>query len=385
MKTLLKNAWLLDAEHIFEKGNVLVIDERIAVVGCSEGTEADAVIDLNNCTLTPGFIDSHVHVCTDGGPREEMLTEWARNGVTTVRDLGLLDSYDLQEYITWVDKHNADPRFPHVITAGKCIDIENGYGVGPDPTKVCGIIVQNPEEAAEAVTTEFKAGVKCIKIGIADDNGPGGPRNKLPAVYIKAICDRAREHEIPVTAHNVEVGDFETLFRNGIADAAHTPGDKDIPKELLCETIENGLSYVTTIGDVSNIELPSQMPEDIKQHIKTMLTAKETVVKRNLKAIFDCGGLISLGTDVVDGDIKKACIPVTEMKQLQDVGIPFADIIKMATINGAIVCCTAQNEGSIEAGKLANLCAFRGRPENNFDGFAKPCFVMNRGIILREE
>jgi imidazolonepropionase-like amidohydrolase len=46
----------------------------------SSGTR---VIDLKDKTILPGFINAHVH----DGYNEENLRHWARDGVTTVRDL----------------------------------------------------------------------------------------------------------------------------------------------------------------------------------------------------------------------------------------------------------------------------------------------------------
>jgi N-acyl-D-amino-acid deacylase len=58
----LRNALIADgtgspAEH----GDVLVQDGRIAAVGSVDGSGADAVVDLSDLVLAPGFIDSHTH------------------------------------------------------------------------------------------------------------------------------------------------------------------------------------------------------------------------------------------------------------------------------------------------------------------------------------
>jgi imidazolonepropionase-like amidohydrolase len=86
---------------------VLIEDGVIVDIGQTVARPASAtVIDLGDRTVTPGFIDTHVHLCLDGlNLREQVLLcsatkaltglhlaqQYMRYGFTTLRDMGTLD------------------------------------------------------------------------------------------------------------------------------------------------------------------------------------------------------------------------------------------------------------------------------------------------------
>jgi imidazolonepropionase-like amidohydrolase len=382
LTTLLKGAHLLDAKLDYLEADVLVSDEFIEAVG--KFHSADRIIDLSGCTLMPGFIDAHAHV-TSGGPYDgENLLAWAYNGVTTVRDLGLLSETDGAVYVKWL--RNNDPERARVITAGKYIDVPGGYGCGPDPDMMVGIIAHSPEEAADAVTAQFNYGVDTIKIGIGDDNGPSGPVNKMPPEMIKAIADRCHRHGMKLTAHVMEAETLKMLVALGIDDAAHTPADKPIAPEVLKYMAENKITMITTIGDPDK-KPPAGAPREFAEMMEKMGPIRRRVILENLMAFRNAGGTIAIGTDLIHSEDYRAdaSIPVAEMRQMAEAGFTFREIIACATLNAAKVCGTDAEEGSIEPGKRANFAAFRGSIDDRFTAFKNPVFVMNRGIVIRNQ
>ena len=123
---------------------------------------------------------------------------------------------------------------------------------------------------------------------------------------------------------------------------------------------------------------PAKMAEQKKAQHKHMLS--------NLKRFYDAGGKIVLGTDLIHSrDFKKdAVIPTVEMRQLLAAGIPFKEAIKAGTISAAEVVGTADEEGTIEVGKLANLIAVRGRVDETFRALDSVSFVMHYGTIIKQ-
>ena len=100
--------------NIFERGTILVEGERIVRVSEREIPIPKSArrIELNGCSLLPGFIDCHVHLCHDGSsdpyatlrndpaPMTEIRAiQHARStlngGITSVRDLGGRDGITL--------------------------------------------------------------------------------------------------------------------------------------------------------------------------------------------------------------------------------------------------------------------------------------------------
>ena len=94
-------------ETLREDGEILIEGNTIVEVSSSVGRPDGAqVIDLGNRTVTPGFIDAHVHLCVDGlALRQQTLQcapakaltglhlaqQYMRYGFTTLRDMGTLD------------------------------------------------------------------------------------------------------------------------------------------------------------------------------------------------------------------------------------------------------------------------------------------------------
>lgn len=66
MRTLLRGGWVVgyrDGDHcLYRDGVVVVEDTKVLFVGHSYGKPVDEVVDLSDCIIGPGFIDTHVHM-----------------------------------------------------------------------------------------------------------------------------------------------------------------------------------------------------------------------------------------------------------------------------------------------------------------------------------
>ena len=122
---------------------ILIENDVIADVGQAVGRPASAtVIDLADRTVTPGFIDAHVHLCLDGlNLRQQILQcsatkaltglhlgqQYMRYGFTTLRDMGTLDpdwpTINLRDAID-----NGLIHGPRLIVAAHMISATGGHG-----------------------------------------------------------------------------------------------------------------------------------------------------------------------------------------------------------------------------------------------------------------
>lgn len=73
---LIKDATLVTVTHgIIDHGSILIRDGKIAAVGKSVPTPADAkVIDATGMYVSPGIIDCHTHIAIDGGVNEASIS-----------------------------------------------------------------------------------------------------------------------------------------------------------------------------------------------------------------------------------------------------------------------------------------------------------------------
>jgi hypothetical protein len=154
-----------------EDAVILIEHGYITAVGSRQEVEipADAqVIDLQDATLLPGFINAHVHSTYS----PTLLQKWLQAGVTTVRDLGA--RYPFFRFSTR-DELNQDPGLAALISTGPIITVPGGYPIAIN--NFPSLAVTNPEHARREVTRLISAGADVIKIAV--DSGEGLPTLSL--------------------------------------------------------------------------------------------------------------------------------------------------------------------------------------------------------------
>ena len=404
MTYLLKNARLLDAEYHHAPLDILINGTTIAAVGTDLGS-ADQVIDLAGYTILPGFVDAHVHVAVDDRAfKEDAVHAWAYNGVTTVRELGMLSTLPQQDFAQWLQENNKKPDTAHVVATGKYIDVAGGYGAGPMPNHPVGNLITTPQEAADAVTLAHQLGFPGIKIGIHDGSMEQTPH--LTPEMAKTICNRAHELGMWVAAHIGNCKGARFMLDAGVDELAHTPADP-MPEDMIREMAEKGIVMDTTVGDPDKgmepppmMDLPEGMepPEGMgpppgpmmpmdPAEMKRQQAEKMKVMEENLGRFYRAGGKIVVGTDLMHSrDFQKdAVIPVPELKHLHAAGLPMDAILRAATLSGAEVVGTGTAEGRIAPGYLANLVAVPGEVDESFEALRQVKLVMHQGTIIRDE
>src|SRR5712692_7205395 len=154
---------------------VLIRDGRIAAIDRSEElsrAEAAATIDLGDLVLSPGFVDTHVHI-TGSGQRsapadmladshETLLLRAAANaqaalaeGLTAVRDCGG------QNDVIFPFKEAANRGVlpaPRILAAGAPLTRTGGHG------HWWGLEADSDDELRKAIRRQAKRGADCIKV-----------------------------------------------------------------------------------------------------------------------------------------------------------------------------------------------------------------------------
>ena len=83
---LIKNGTIvtMDANNSIVRGDVLIRDGRIAVIGEQNTNSADEVVDAEGCAVLPGFIQTHIHLCQTlfrGAADDLSLIDWLKKRI----------------------------------------------------------------------------------------------------------------------------------------------------------------------------------------------------------------------------------------------------------------------------------------------------------------
>lgn len=226
-----------------------ILVEKNKIVGAQDGFTvpgiSDKTIDLKTKTVTPGWIDMHVHVESEtkkGNVAEKFIINPAdiafeslkyifvtlMAGFTTVRDLGGTGvNVSLRNAIN--KKLVMGPR---IYTAGKSIattgghaDPTNGYrkDLMGDPGSKEGVI-NGPEDAYHAVRELYKEGADLIKItakGGVLSQAKDGANAQFTEEEIKAIVAAAKDYGFKVAAHAHGAEGIKRAIRGGVNSIEH--------------------------------------------------------------------------------------------------------------------------------------------------------------------
>jgi len=249
--TVLKGFTLIDGTGRAPVSNSsLIMDAgHIIWVGPTNNLKAPSgatVVDLTGKFVTPGLIDSHVHLGlvrdlaqdVDFYSREsveQQLHMYAAYGVTAVQVLGT--DKDLIFEIR-ADQRKAQPAEARVYTAGQGLVFKGSYGGVPKLNQP----VANEAEARREVDRQAKKGVDFIKLWVDDEFGDLPSR--MPPEISKAIIDQAHKRGLRAIAHIFYLDNAKTLVAQGIDGFAHSVRDQPVDQELLDAMKQRGTAQV---------------------------------------------------------------------------------------------------------------------------------------------
>ena len=343
---------------------IIVRDDRITAVGPRPDIEIPAdsfIVKVQGKTILPGFINSHVHWAFN----RKNLRKWAREGVTTVRDLGRSTAYPENLFKTR-NSLNANHKCARLVAVGLFINVEGGY-----PAALWGgymETVRSPEEARQAVNKLIDAGADVIKTAV--ESGYAFRRSGWPLLSpdeLNVLVKTAHERGKPVTAHVTSARDLAPALDAGVDEIAHMVVD-ELPNELVHRMIETGTRWVPTL--------------ELWQHAsrKYPVNYGEVSIK-NLARFVEAGGEVALGTDY-GGAPQMAFelgMPISEIEWMMEAGMTPMQIIVSATKNAARACNMEGQIGTLEVGKLADILVVDGDPLSDIYALTKVNLVLREG------
>jgi imidazolonepropionase-like amidohydrolase len=360
------------------------------------------ILDLGNAFLLPGLIDTHVHFSGNYSPRTKLENVefssarktlnafvYARQtllaGFTTVRDLGgdAEAIFALRDVIA-----TGAVQGPRIVAAGDMISASGGHAdihgyrrdvnvLLRDPVGLC----DGPYDCRRAVREMVHRGADVIKLGVTGgvtSDTAAGIDAQMAADEIAAAIE---------TAHN--------LGRR-VAVHAHGPDGIRMALELGADSIEHGTfiddeglalmarsnAYLVPTFSAGRVtrELAAApdtfLPRSVIDKVETVVPAHLAHFRRALAA----GVRVALGSDA--GVIPHGANG-KELVYLVEAGMTPMAAIEAATTRAAQLLELADEIGTIEPGKAADLVATAASPLDAIEQVLDIRFVMKGGVVAR--
>ena len=408
--------WLFDSVSGERNPNpgIVIRNGKITMVGPASAIESSGIAIINELdsemTILPGMFDLHAHYnydLVDQGRAEEVHYTglvFLANGVTA----------------TW----SAGEYYPERVLAQREL-IDNGKATGPR------LFASGP----------YMGGFRCeYAIKTAADDCVGWP-NDITEAEIRAevdywadqgvvsikikqatpeetriLIDQARQHGLTTAGHlyNYEMSydvDAREAIRMGLNRLEHNitlgnggPRSSELD-EVIGLLLEHRVFFDANLQMYGSVNLQKELPDLVWTDEAQYFTpyARQLLDKRGppppesdpvefnqrlveLRKFHEVGGadLLIVGTDE---PIYTTLLPGfayhRELMAMAWAGIPPADVLRAATINGARALGVDDRLGSVEAGKLADLVVVRGNPLEDIRAARDVELVIKNGVVYR--
>jgi len=398
MRLKLTNATLIDCVHPAptKQATVVVEDGRISQIltNADAPPTGDAVeIDLKGAYLLPGLWDVHIH--PDYFPYGEMslvdqVTLFGRRlmdalteaGITSVRCAGAHDFID----VAWKRAFESGPYIgPRVFASGYFLTTTAGHFLHSGHALEC----DGPYGFVKAIREQIKNGVDHIKLNLS--GGIMGPtwdrhwhsfllKDELEAAF--AIC---KQRDFKVMAHATNPESVKNAIRLGAHSVEHGYIMDDECIELFRE---HGTWYVPTLaishltpGQASNEwERRWTAERNLSPSLCCRAEAATDVHAKWFRAALAAGVKMALGSDA--RPLKDAAL--LEMGLWVKAGATPWQTLVAATRNAAALC-GADELGTVEVGKLADLIVVEANPLDDINNVRRLLLVLKEGRVVSDK
>jgi imidazolonepropionase-like amidohydrolase len=403
--TLIKAGRLFDARtgQMLSNQAILVEGDRIKEVGTAAAVAPHAanarVIDLSSSTVLPGLIDAHNHVL--GNPKDlspvaglrmssaqatlwgvRNLRIWLDKGFTTLRDACESDRYYGQIALRNSIQQGLI-QGPRMIVAGLCLSLTGGHG-DSDQLAVDEELPRRPniadtvDEVATAARRDIKYGADWIKLmatgGVMDTLSDFRVQELSEAQMAKAV-EVAHRANKKVMAHAHGTEGIKAAVRAGVDSIEHGSLLDDEGAELM---VQKGTWLVPTIDvELRTLEMGASFG------VEPVMMAKEKEVVRLKRAGFEKA--LKYHVKIAFGVDDDPDYLTREFDAMVAWGMKPVEALQAATINASKLLGIADQVGTIEPGKAADIVAVNGDPLTDIKAVNNVVLVMKAGEVVRSK
>ena len=382
---------------------IFVEDNKIADVvpasqaGSLEGCE---VIDLTGKFVTPGLIDCHVHLGSNGEGNSSAQRPYQTVGDVTLNCLKHA-RLDLMAGFTTLrscgdmgyaaiavrDAINKGKQWgPRIMAPGSPISTTGGHADSHYNPYISesiqpGAVGDGPDELKKCVRMNIKHGADCIKFmatGGVMSRGTTVGAQQMTYEEMKAICDTAKMYGLITATHAHGTSGIKDAIRAGVTSVEH---GMMMDEECIRLMKEHGTTLVPTIIAAERIIVKGA---EIGTPDWAIAKAKQVYAraKWGFQRCMEEGIPIAFGTDSAtpyNFHGKQAY----EFELMMGWGMTTLQALTAATKTASELIRKNDTIGSLEKGKFADIAAFDGDPTEDIKAMTRCCFVMKDGVVYK--
>ena len=417
---------------------IVVTGEKIVCVGnaesCPAPDDAQTIVLEGSSWILPGLVDAHVHFGQtgwfDGRPssldfREEFPYErtmarqkskperyyraYLCSGVTSVFDTG---GYPWSLDLKAAAEHN--PQAPHIAAAGPRITHAPPAALNL-PAEQQYLLLSDEDAGRSAVRFMAAFGADAIKVWFLRVRE--GEEEAIDR-RVAAVAEEAAAQGLPLIVHATSLREAKVALRAGAHLLVHGVDDQPVDEEFLSLAEEKSTIYTPTLlvsagylrmfEAVKRVSAPElddpnrcvdeetrqmivESPElynhpsvrafeqDLKAY-RDRLDAAYVRKVENLRRVHRAGITIALGTDAGNPGTLHGPSIYAELEAMQAAGIDPAELLVMATRNGARAM-GRDDIGTIAAGNVADLIIVSENPLQDVKNLRHITHVMRAGKL----
>jgi imidazolonepropionase-like amidohydrolase len=388
-----QDAWVFDGQSLANTpASVGVRDGKIARISDSR-LKGRQVIDASGRWLTPGLIESHIHLfdfanATDAAGMDHYITQelpkslrsFLEHGITSVKSVG----DPLPEIgMTRSRLASGDLEGPRLFMTGVGITAKGGhpsvtvYGRNPWYRLRAATEIGSVQEARDVVAEMADQGVDAIKLLLQGGcHCCGEPEYKwhgmvpilrLQTDVLQAAVDEAHRLGFKVTVHTFE-------------------------QERAIEALEagaDGLEHGVVDAVMSDNRVIDLLLENDASYVPTLWVYPREEAMRNLAMVRDAGVRVVLGSDSFAPTIQIEGLDsgmfgansIVEAERMAKAGLTPLDILRSAT-GQASVHLGRPELGRITEGAEADLLLLAGDPTLSVQNLKNPLKVVLKGEVV---
>ena len=422
---------LIDGTGAEPVQNGVVVASRGTIRAAGPVSDVEAppearVVDADGQYIVPGYIDAHVHYSQTGWftgrpdamdlrdryPYAEVIAGLQSNpgrffgsylcsGVTGTFDVGGYPwTRDLEA------RGERDPDAPRVETAGPLLSTVDFWLNLPDQRQF--IHMANDSIVRRTVRSHARLGSSAIKVWFITPPQP--PDSARASRLVSAADEEAEKFDLPLIVHATGLWEAKEAVRSGAEVLVHSVFSDTVDQEFIDLAAENDVAYITTItvqegyrnagggkalseypyptacvDSTTRARIAEGVPEEMQPdgEVGSGVTPSMEVAIENARRLHEAGVTVAMGTDAGNPGTLHGPSVYREMELLSMAGMSPSEVLTASTRGAAEAMGRADDLGTLEPGKLADLVVLSENPLDSVANFSSVSRVVKGGWVVR--